>query len=540
MSRSRPGWRVCLLVAGLAGCAAMPAPSQTAAAPGAEAPYGAAVAARFPEPAVRYDTPGLAADREHYTSNDELQAWLQAIVRGGTREGTRAELIEAGRSQQGEPLQALRLSRGADRPVVLLIGQQHGDEPAGAEALLAMARELAHGHLVADVLDRLDVVLLPRANPDGAASASRVAADGLDINRDHLLLRTPEAQAQARLVRELTPLVVVDLHEHTVVGRYLEKFNAIQRHDLLLQHAMTANYPPELAQASERWFLEPIRHALTQQGLTHEWYYTNPTAPGDLRLSMGGVQPDTGRNVHGLKHAVSLLLESRGVGIGRLHLQRRVHSHVVAVRAVLASAAGHATALQALQRRVGDEVAAAACKGDVAVLARTTTTQRPLAMLDPEHGRDKMVVVHWDSALQPRVLRERARPCGYWIGHDGEAAAQRLRALGLRVVRFADDTPLQAEAWQERSRIEGERPDVRGSVADAARTVIGVRVTLAGRDTWAPKNSWYVPLDQPLAHLAVAALEPDTPSSYFANRVLPSLDSALRVRVPPDAARLLK
>ena len=52
----------------------------------------------------------------------------------------------------------------------------------------------------------------------------------------------------------------------------------------------------------------------------------------------------------------------------------------------------------------------------------------------------------------------------------------------------------------------------------------------------APADSWYVPLDQPLAHLAVAALEPDTPSSYFANRLLPSLDSVLRVRAPPAAA----
>jgi len=45
-----------------------------------------------------------------------------------------------------------------------------------------------------------------------------------------------------------------------------------------------------------------------------------------------------------------------------------------------------------------------------------------------------------------------------------------------------------------------------------------------------------VALDQPLANLAVAALEPDTPSSYFANRLLPSLDAALRVRSPPAAA----
>ena len=46
-------------------------------------------------------------------------------------------------------------------------------------------------------------------------------------------------------------LVVVDVHEHTVVGRYLEKFNAVQRNDLLLQYTTTANYPSALTEASE-------------------------------------------------------------------------------------------------------------------------------------------------------------------------------------------------------------------------------------------------------------------------------------------------
>lgn len=497
-------------------------------------PYSMAVAARFPAPPVRYETPGLAEGREQYTSNDELQAWLVDLVRVGGRDGTRVELIEAGRSQQGAPLQALHLSRGAGRPVVLLIGQQHGDEPAGAEALMVVARELARGRL-GDVLDRIDVVVLVRANPDGTAWNTRVAADGIDINRDHLLLRTPEARAQAKLVRELAPIVVVDLHEHTVVGRYLEKFDAVQRNDLLLQYTMTANYPDSLAQASQRWFIEPIRQALSGQGLSHEWYYTNPTTPGDLRLSMGGLQPDTGRNVNGLKQTVSILLESRGVGIGRAHLQRRVHSHVVAVRAVLGSAAEHAPDILALQRDAGSEVAAAACRGDMVVLAAATTQRRELLMLDPETGADKAVSVAWDSALQPRVLRTRERPCGYWIGAEGALAVQRLRELGARVQRLAGDTMLQAEGWQELSRIETSRPDVRGTVADAAHTVIGVRVALSPRAATVPKGSWYVSLEQPLANLVVAALEPDTPNSYFANRVLPSLDTVLRVRSPPAA-----
>jgi len=42
-----------------------------------------------------------------------------------------------------------------------------------------------------------------------------------------------------------------------------------------------------------------------------------------------------------------------------------------------------------------------------------------------------------------------------------------------------------------------------------------------------------VSLEQPLANLAIAALEPDTQNSFFANRLLRSLDDAARVMSKP-------
>jgi hypothetical protein len=38
-------------------------------------PYSAAVAARFPDPATRYDTPGLAPQRNQFTTAIGLTAW---------------------------------------------------------------------------------------------------------------------------------------------------------------------------------------------------------------------------------------------------------------------------------------------------------------------------------------------------------------------------------------------------------------------------------------------------------------------------------
>ena len=508
------------------------APASAAASAAApELPYSDAVAARFPPPARTADTPGLQPGRSTYTSNEELSALLATLAQ---TPGVRR--VAAGVSQRGTAIEALHFTdaangepgpSGAARPRVLLLGQQHGDEPAGSEALLALSRELAGGAL-APLLQHIEVLVLPRANPDGAAFGLRVAMDGQDINRDHLLLRTPEATALATLARRFTPALVVDVHEHTVVGRYLQKFGAIQRHDLLLQHATAANLPPALAAATEAWFLAPLRSALDADGLTHTWYYTNPTTPGDLRLSMGGVQPDTLRNVQGLQHAVSILLESRGVGIGRLHLERRVHSHLVALRSLLHSAAERAPALAALQQALAQQVAAAACDGTVAVLAAQTPTRRVLPMLDPATGADLPLDVQWNSSLELRTLVQRPRPCGYWLAAEAGEAVARLHALGVRVQTLAAPQPLLAETWRETARVETDRPDVRGRIADARRALL-VTVQTEPLALQAGAGSFYVGLDQPLAHLVVAALEPDTPSSYFANRLLPGLGSAARV-----------
>ena len=53
-----------------------------------------------------------------------------------------------------------------------------------------------------------------------------------------------------------------------------------------------------------------------------------------------------------------------------------------------------------------------------------------------------------------------------------------------------------------------------------------------------PAGSWYVSLAQPLAQLVVAALEPDSPNSYFANHVLADLAAAARVTAVPSPEAL--
>ena len=514
------------------GVPSAPVASTSLPSPPAPRTESDALAARFPDPPVIYQTPAFEPGRTTFTSNAELRTAIHALT-GDPANTASVRLIQAGNSQSGVPIEALQFSRGsAVKPTVLLVGQQHGDEPASSEALLVIAQQLARGESGA-VLDRIDVVILPRANPDGAAANRRGTASGIDMNRDHLLLRTPEAQAMAQLVRDFNPIVVIDSHEFGALGRYVEKFGAAQRFDALIQYAMVANLPGLVTRASEEWFRQPMLQSLKQQGLTSEWYYVGSSDPTDKKLAMGGVQPDTGRNVNGLRNAVSFLIETRGADLGRAHLLRRVHTHVVAVGSALRSAASRADDLLKLRRFVDADVAAKACQGEMIVEAAATPSEFTLAMLDPLTGADKSVTVAWDSALALIPVQKRTRPCGYWLGAGQSDAVLRLRGLGVVVQRVEEAGEMRGEAYAETARELGARTDVRGSIADGGG-VLRVKVAMATALIDAPVGSYYIGLDQPLANLVAAAMEPDTQNSFVSNRIVSDVTGLARVTRRPE------
>jgi hypothetical protein len=164
----------------------------------------------------------------------------------------------------------------------------------------------------------------------------------------------------------------------------------------------------------------------------------------------------------------------------------------------------------------------------VVVEAGPTTGEYRLLMLDPATGADKPLTVAWDSALTLRPLKLRPRPCGYWLGEQEVDAVQRLRALGVEVIRIEQGAEVRGELYREIEREVGQRQDVRGPLADAGG-IVRVKVQTVPALVDMKAGSYYVPLDQPLANLIIAALEPDTQNSFFANRLINSIDRQARM-----------
>jgi hypothetical protein len=130
---------------------------------------------------------------------------------------------EIGKSLEGREI--FDVTFGTGPFVVLVWSQMHGDEGTATSALFDVYEYLRRHRdepAVQQVLRTLTVHTVPMLNPDGAERWQRRNAQGLDLNRDALLLQGPESQLLKRLRDELNPRVGFNLHNEgwkTTSGR---------------------------------------------------------------------------------------------------------------------------------------------------------------------------------------------------------------------------------------------------------------------------------------------------------------------------------
>lgn len=80
-------------------------------------------------------------------------------------------------------------STGLNKPEVLIMGGQHGDEKSGTESVYYLAETLANQYgtndLVTWLVDHREIYLVPLVNPFGHVHHQRGDEDGEDLNRDY-------------------------------------------------------------------------------------------------------------------------------------------------------------------------------------------------------------------------------------------------------------------------------------------------------------------------------------------------------------------
>jgi Zinc carboxypeptidase len=167
-----------------------------------------------------WDTEQLPLPAPPLIRHADVIAALERL-RQGAPDLIRTEPI--GQSVEGRSINHVSLGRGPLK--VLLWSQMHGDEPTATVALLDVldyVRRHRDEPFVARLLDRLELHMVPMLNPDGAERFQRRNAQGIDINRDALLLQSPEGLALKILRDRLNPPIGFNLHNQswrTSVGK---------------------------------------------------------------------------------------------------------------------------------------------------------------------------------------------------------------------------------------------------------------------------------------------------------------------------------
>ncbi|MBY0415441.1 MAG: succinylglutamate desuccinylase/aspartoacylase family protein, partial [Bdellovibrionales bacterium] len=103
-----------------------------------------------------------------------------------------SKLFSIGKSSKGRNLWVVKISKDVgvndDRPEFKYIANMHGDEIVGRELMVKLIKELIANYgkdpKITNLIDRVQIYIMPSMNPDGAATASRGNGKYVDLNRD--------------------------------------------------------------------------------------------------------------------------------------------------------------------------------------------------------------------------------------------------------------------------------------------------------------------------------------------------------------------
>lgn len=523
MPRSTPPLRGCtpvlLLIAGI-----LVAPSPVRAA---EPP----IPAEWLTVAERTDFRATSSYDETIVFLRRLEARLPALkldVYGASGEGR--PLPVAILSAAGTFTPEAAAAAGGRHPVVMIQNGIHGGEIDGKDACLMLLRDLALGRRP-ELLGAATLLIVPIYNVDGHERVSpfnranqngpiegmgfRTNAAGLDLNRDHLKLVSPEARALVGLVNRWRPHLHVDDHVTDGVD-----------HDWVLTWAWAE--APQVAPSLDAWLaahLPPVLAATAAAGHRNGPYVDLVDGDDPARGFASRVaEPRYATGYFPLRNRPSILVET--------HSYKPYRDRVLANRDFLAALVAE------VNRDPASLVAAVA-----AAEARTVALGRPdappsdavLSWADaPVPDRIRLPVYAWSLAPSqvtgtPILTYRRGevreievdwihrgvaakvvpRPRGYLVRPGWPEIEARLAGHGLTVHRLERAVELEAETIRIAAPVFAPAPYQGLTAVTAAVERRSERVAL-------PAGSLWVPADQPDFELAVQLLEPEAPDSLFA------------------------
>ncbi|KAI0878178.1 carboxypeptidase [Hypoxylon argillaceum] len=435
--------------------------------------------------------------------NDWVDYHLASFTSEEGRSFPYVYLLQKSQASGNENAQKLR---------VWIQGGVHGNEPAGDQAVLALLGKLdANETWTASLLQRLDILLFPRYNPDGVSYFQRDLSSNLDPNREHTKLARQQSRSIKQLLSSFAPHIAVDMHEFTgtrlTAGRYKHGMDA------LIAAGKNLNTHADIRNISETLFAAGIANRLEAAGFRWESYFTlsGSDAPG-VTLSEAGSDAKAGRNSYGLMQAIGILNEVRGIRLADQHFQRRVSTALTMVSAILDIALEnfdevYSTVETAIEKFITSN-------DDIILTDYQNPESRSVSFIDVTNGSLVQLPTNWLGTTPTTANLTRTRPEAYLIPRTWSDLAIRLNDSGV-IVETLD--------YEYRGTVEALKITSASPARAYYEGAIQVTVTTEPyqREVRLPIGSFLVSTRQKNAALAFVTLEPENIDSYVRFNLVP-------------------
>jgi len=467
------------------------------------------------------------AERTGYRETTAYQQVVQLVERaaslsdrvhatsfGTTVEGRSLPLVVVGDVSDAQPASVM----AADRVRIWLQANIHGGEVCGKEALLMLLRHLVTGRH-AGWHSSLTLLIAPIYNADGnermalgnrpyqlgpvAGMGTRRNAQGLDLNRDHMKLESPEARALVGAYADYDPHVVIDLH--TTNGT---------QHGYHLTYAppLHPNTHPAIDTLLRDEWLPAVTDAVRASDGWEFYHYGNvPRADGaEPSWRTFDHRPRFNNNYVGLRNRIALISEAYAYAPFEERVAATLrfveeslafaHDNAGRIAALIAEAdatpvAGRSLAVRAVPRRSPEQVEI--------LLGRTEEVPHPETG-EPMRRRLDVVEPTWMDeyvAFEAAGNGPEVAPAFYYVPADLTPAVDLLAAHGVDAEPLAAAVTVDAEQFV----ISGTSLAERAFEGRYERTVAGAWEAV---ERTVPAGTLVVPVAPRLGRLAFALLEP--------------------------------
>ena len=171
-----------------------------------------------------------------YPSPEEIEKELKSIT---AQYPEIASMFSIGKSSKNRNLWVVKISKDVSvndsRPEFKYIANMHGDEIVGREMMVRLIKDLLLNYgkdpVITNLIDRVQIYIMPSMNPDGAAQSSRGNGRYVDLNRDFPDFTTsdnkdtpegrePETQAVMNWQKERNFVLSANFHGGAEVVNY--------------------------------------------------------------------------------------------------------------------------------------------------------------------------------------------------------------------------------------------------------------------------------------------------------------------------------